>query len=463
VSTETLPEIESLSDFIDWVNKLGKEKHWFRGVPNQKYKIQASAYRRLKEDDDNSEISESAYRDRRESVKRNRKVIQINNDLIADARLRGHDEKDGRELEDLEILAEFQHYFAATWLIDFSHNAQIALYFACQKDLKWENDPQESEEAPYGKVYAVRNDPNRFKKVDSALLEKEINEFSQFDTKDTPQLYHWEPRHQNNRVIAQQSIFLFGSYELMEDGACIIKDSNKETILTELEHVSGITQAMLFPDFDGFARLYRENVPYTELSAAEYVERGNDAFLNEQYQNAISNYDKAIEIEPNNPNYYYYRAQTNVNLGQYNEAIVDYDRVIKLKPDNPLYYFGRAQAKVELEQYEEAIADYDKAIDLSPDLSNYYYFRARAKEELGQYDEVIADYSEALHIEPNNAVFSYRRALAKIEIEQITAAKKDLKVALALARETSHSKLIAAIEQTNSEIESETTEDNIPF
>ncbi len=297
MATKENVEITSLNDFIDWVNQLGADKYWFRGVPNQDYKIQASAYRRLNEKIGETEVPISVYRVQKGRVERNRKVFQINSDLIADARLRGHDKKDGRTLEDLEILAEFQHYFAATWLIDFSHNAQIALYFACQKDIKWENISQDSDESPCGKVYAVRNDANRFKKVDSALLKKEINEFSQFDINDTPQLYHWEPRHQNNRVIAQQSIFLFGSYEITADGACFIKDCNKENILTELEQVSGITQAMLFPDFDGFARLYRENVPYTKLNATEYAERAYDAYQAKKYQNAIADYSNAIELE----------------------------------------------------------------------------------------------------------------------------------------------------------------------
>lgn len=462
MSTDELTEIETLSDFIDWVNELGTDKYWFRGVPNQDYNIQASAYRRLKEDTDTSESSEYSYRAKMERNKKNLKVFQINSDLIADARLRGHDNKDGRTLEDLEILAEFQHYFAATWLIDFSHNAQIALYFACQVDLKWQNDAQDSEDAPNGKVYAVRNDPNRFKKVDSTLLKREINEFSQFNENHTPQLYHWEPRHQNNRVIAQQSVFLFGSYELKADGACIIKENKKRDILTELEQVSGITQAMLFPDFDGFARLYRENVPYTELSAVEYAERAYEAYRTEQYQNAIADFSKAIELDSDIPSYYYTRAQAKKELGQFRDALVDYDKAIDLDSNRASYYYNRAQAKKELDRYTEAVADFDKAIELRPD-SEYYKYRARAKEELGLYEEAIADYSEALRIDPNNAITFYRQALAKKEIRKLEAAQKDLKVALALAREMGHSKLITAIEQTVSEIKSELADDDIPF
>ncbi|MDE0637893.1 MAG: tetratricopeptide repeat protein [Candidatus Poribacteria bacterium] len=462
MATEKIVEISSLSDFIDWVNKLGSDKYWFRGVPNQDYRIQASAYRRMKKDTEKSEISKSNYRIQKERAEKNQKVLQINSDLIADARLRGHDKRDGRALEDLEILAEFQHYFAATWLIDFTHNAQIALYFACLKDLKWENNPQDSEEAPYGKVYAVRNDPNRFKKIDSALLKKEINEFSQFDTNVTPQLYHWEPRHQNNRVIAQQSIFLFGSYELKADGVCIIKDCNKKIILAELERVSGITQAMLFPDFDGFARLYRENVPYTELSAAEYAKRAYDAYQTEKYQNAIVDYDKAIELEPGKSSHYYFRAEAKVELGQYREAITDYNKAIELEPNDSYNYIQRAEAKVELGQYEEAITDYDKAIELYPDSSRYYY-RAKVKVELEQYEEAIADYNEALQRKPKNAYIYYMRAQARIQMSEFRSAKEDLDVALLLAREMSEVKLITRINQSISEIESESTEDDIPF
>ena len=246
-------EITSLSEFIEWVNQLPQldyGKYLFRGVPNAEYRIQASAYRRPKEDARSFE-----------------KFLQINKDLIAEARLRGHGEKDGRKLGDLEILAELQHHGAATCLIDFTYNAQVALYFACRKDSKRERNSKDFEEVPDGKVYAVHNDPNRIQKIVPDLLEKRIDDFIQGS-----QLYHWEPGYHNNRVIAQQSIFLFGVHEFDEDAACVIKENRKQNILLELEQVSGITEAMLFPDFDGFARSYGEDVLYTEPSALDYEE-----------------------------------------------------------------------------------------------------------------------------------------------------------------------------------------------
>ena len=203
MTKKKLFEVTSLGTFIEWVNQLPQldyGKYLFRGVPNAEYRIQASAYRRPKKDARSFE-----------------KFLQINKDLIAEARLRGHGEKDGRKLGDLEILAELQHHGAATCLIDFTYNAQIALYFACQKDSKWERNSKNTEEAPDGKVYVVHNDPDRIQKIAPDSLEKQIDKLFQ-----ESQLYHWEPGYHNNRVIAQRSIFLFGYSEFDEDGGCVL-------------------------------------------------------------------------------------------------------------------------------------------------------------------------------------------------------------------------------------------------
>ena len=458
-------EISTLNDFIDWIIQLGSDNYWFRGVPNEDYRIQASAFRRLNE---NQEIHEestdsfiSDFQLNKDRVEKNRKVLQINSDLIADARLQGHDKRDGRTLEDLEILAEFQHFFAATCLIDFTHNAQIALYFACQKDLKLEKDSTENIVDPNGKVYAVRNDPNRFKKVNSTLLEKEIDEFSQFNMTDSPQLYYWEPRHQNNRVIAQQSIFLFGSYEFMENDMCIINAKKKDLILTELKHASGITQEMLFPDFDGFARLYREDIPYTRLTAYEYASRAYNAYQTDKHEKAIEDYDRAIEMEPDKSSYHYNRANAKAELRQYSEAIKDYDQAIELYPDDADYYYYRARARKEIRQNPKAIEDLDKAIELKPDYSRFYSIRGQLKVTIGQSEQAIIDFSKALDREPKNVYTYYHRAIAKIDIEDFSSAEKDLEVALIIAKELGEDKLITSINEKLLEIEK--TNDDIPF
>ena len=347
MNKEEPTRISSLSGFVEWVNQLGSEKYLFRGVPNKEYKIQASAYRRLRENAGNLEF------------------LQINKDLIADARLQGHGEKDGRVLGDLEILAQLQHFGAATCLIDFTRNAQVALYFACQKDLKWEKRAQDSENAPDGKVYAVSNDKKRFEKITSDSLRKSIDKFLQIDESDIPQLYCWEPGYQNNRIIAQQSIFVFGTYEFDETDTCIISKCSKKKILIELEQVSGINEAMLFPDFDGFARLHREDIPYTEPGAGEYMRFALQACLVRQpkvfeaYFNAVLRRDPTYSYPS-----YISQGMEKYSHGQYHEVIVDANKIIELDPNLWFGYNLRGRARERLGELEKAKEDFQKVLTL---------------------------------------------------------------------------------------------------
>lgn len=403
-------QISSLSEFIEWVNQLGSGNYLLRGVPNAEYRIQASAYRRPKEEDRNFE-----------------KFLHINKHLIADARLRGHGERDGRELGDLEILAQLQHFGAATCLIDFTRNAQVALYFACLKDLKWEKESYDSEKSPDGKVYAVHNDPLKIKKVTPDLLKEKIDHFFpcfQPYGRDR-QLYRWEPGYQNNRIIAQQSIFVFGTHELDEDEACIIKESCKEDILIALEQVSSINEAMLFPDFDGFARLHREDMPYTELSASDYFNRAMKA--SGSGEEAIANYDMAIELNPNNSDYYEWRGYAKRALKRDDEAIDDFNKMVEI--DGSVYaYEVRGKVLFGLKRYQQAITDFRKMIELAPDIPFGYFRLGRAMYELEQYQDAIPNIDKLLQIDPdaNNYLL---RGKAKEQIGDLEDAKSDLEKA----------------------------------
>ena len=107
---------------------------------------------------------------------------------------------------DLEILAELQHIGAATCLIDFSHSVLVALWFACQKSSK---EPQED-----GKVCAIRSYDSdgtpQFKTILHDLVKEDIGYFFKPNEMGRYPIYQWTPKPQNNRIIAQHSVFIFG-------------------------------------------------------------------------------------------------------------------------------------------------------------------------------------------------------------------------------------------------------------
>ena len=423
-----LPHIKTLNGFLKWASQFDfgedSEKHLFRGVSSVDYKIDASAYRRLKKGRDSDEKQDEDFE----------RFLQINRDMIRDARFRGHGHKDGRKLEDLEILAEFQHYGAATCLMDFTHNALVALWFACKKNSK--------DASKDGKVVAVRPGDSTlaefapgFSVITLKSLEKEIDDFFRDNEGNIREkLYQWQPRHQNNRITAQQSIFLFGVLEINPEPKCFIDRNSKERIRESLERIYGITEDMLFPDFDGFARLHSQDVPYTLLTASQYKEHGTRAYERGEYTAAIINYDMAIDREPDNAETYYERGLAKVHLDQYEaEAIADFDEAIRLNPDYAEAYYRRGLANYELEQDEEAVTDFDMAIDKKPDYAEVYRWRGIVKAQRMQLDEAIADFDMAIDRDPSEAEVYRWRGIVKAQRMQLDEAIADFDEAIRLA------------------------------
>ena len=361
--------IKTLSEFIEWAAQFNDGKYLFRGVPDDSYEIEASACRRLPEGERDNPA----------------RLLKVNQELIKDARGRGHDQKNGQQLSDLELLAELQHFSAGTCLIDFSRNALVALWFACQQSSKGEKN---------GKVFAVRSDdPAKFKTVTPDLIEKDIDHFFKLEELGKYPLYQWEPKLQNNRIISQHSVFVFGGVQVEAEVECVIIQSSKQTILKSLDKLSDITEASMYPDFDGFARLNAHDKPYIEPDAQGYLQRGVEAHQRGYLDDAIPYYAKIIELDPADTSIVA-AAYNNLGLvyeqkGNYEEAIKNFDRAIDLNPNDASAYGNRGTAYGQKGDYEEAIADYTQAIGLNPNDATAHYNRGITYGQKGDYEEAI--------------------------------------------------------------------------
>ena len=202
--------------------------------------------------------------------------------LLEKSGLQGFRHRQDRELSDLELLAELQHYGAATCLIDFTTNALVALWFACEK-----------EPGQAGKVAALATDNSeRFSIVSYERLKMPIEEFLYKDI-----LWTWEPSGMNNRIVAQQSVFVFGEgkIEKSEYNECEIDADSKQQIMETLETSFGITAQRLFNDFAGFALWNASGKPYTDFTAEDFFSLGLLSQQQGDYETAISYYEKVIE------------------------------------------------------------------------------------------------------------------------------------------------------------------------
>ena len=184
--------------------------------------------------------------------------------------------------------------------------------------------------------------------------------------------------------------------------------------------------------YDEAIKDYDKAIELNSEVAVIYNNRGNAKNELDQYIEAIKDFDRAIELDPKHDLAYYNRGNTKDELELHEEAIKDYDKVIELDPNDAAAYYNRGIAKSKLGQYTEAIKDYDKAIDLDPDDANAYFNRGNSKRKLSLYEEAVRDYDKAIESKPNNAAALNNRGIAKNSLGQYEEAIKDFDEAIEL-------------------------------
>ncbi|KLI34521.1 tetratricopeptide repeat protein, partial [Brachyspira hyodysenteriae] len=174
---------------------------------------------------------------------------------------------------------------------------------------------------------------------------------------------------------------------------------------------------------------------------------------------AIKDYDKAIELNPNNEMAYINRGFAKSDLKMYEESIDDYTKVIELNPNNEMAYINRGLAKSDLKMYEESIEDYDKAIELDPNNSEAYLNRGISKSNLKRYKEVIEDYNKVIELDPNNSEAYLNRGASKGYLKEYESSINDFNKAIELNPNDEHIYFNRAISKFNLERYEESIED----
>ena len=445
--------VKSIAEFWKWAKGLRGTEMLFRGLSKESYLDGR--------DDGKLRVSPSLCRCLGGDKAPEKLFIAESMRLLSDAKMQGHHWRDGRELKDLALTAELQHFGADTCLTDFSRSPLVALWFACG-GLSSSGDGQKS----VGVVAAFDGgDFDSCKKVNADNIEKPIGFFFSPEGGSIAgqKFYVWAPsQSQNARITAQQSVFVFGrtAIEIAPNHVCYV--DNKEKILQEL-HACGITKKSLFGgDFDGFARIlnsspsldatgghYYHIAREKHASGAEddlhlavlyydkaiemgaflkdaYYHRGTAKFSLRDLPGALADANKAVKRDRNNIKNFWLRGIIKSKIDDWPGAIADYGRVLKINPQFAAAHYNLALAKRQLEDYKGAIASYDRMLEINPQDANAYFGRGIDKGNLGNLLGAIADYGRVLKINPQDANAYNNRGNAKRQLGDPKGAIADL-------------------------------------
>lgn len=118
-------------------------------------------------------------------------------------------------------------------------------------------------------------------------------------------------------------------------------------------------------------------------------------------QDAISQYQQALRIEPD---FAEVRCNLAVLLGQtgnINEAITQYELALRNADGFAEAHFNLAMLLAATGRFEEAVAQYERALRIKPDFAEAHYNLGVALERLGRTQEAVHQYEEALQLKPD--------------------------------------------------------------
>ena len=225
--------------------------------------------------------------------------------------------------------------------------------------------------------------------------------------------------------------------------------------------------------FDQALKASKKKDPYVLTMIAEaYAESANPS--EEDLNKAISYLQEATKRYKNNALAYLVMGDVYLKQKKGGEAMTSYDRAIQLDDKNPTAYLRRGQLYTSSRNYNEAEAAYKKAIEIDPkyapayrDLGELYYFAGQYDKALStfkqyvdmsektpetrakyasflfltkDYNNTLAEVQEVLKEDPNNTTMNRLLAYSYLELGQPEQALKAMETYLS---KIDPSKLIA--------------------
>ena len=151
------------------------------------------------------------------------------------------------------------------------------------------------------------------------------------------------------------------------------------------------------------------------------------------FENALNDYNEAIKFNLNDADGYASRGQFYVWRKQYDLAIQDFDKALQLDPKEWISRSGKALALLRLGKVDEASQEVDTGLRLGSNRDSFISVRGLIAHEQGKYAQAVDDLSEAIKLSMFKTPANYmRRGQAYEKLGQKALAMADYTAAVEL-------------------------------
>jgi tetratricopeptide (TPR) repeat protein len=159
----------------------------------------------------------------------------------------------------------------------------------------------------------------------------------------------------------------------------------------------------------------------SDVIAYLYRHKGRVCRLVKDYQNALVNFNHALDLLPNYATICVGRGLVYRFMERYEEAVADFARAIALDKNDTWALAQRGETYRLMGKYEEAVADFARAIVL--DENNMWVFAQRGETYrlMGKYEEAVADFAKVIVLA---SVFDSVKSIALDDKDMWTLAQR---------------------------------------
>jgi tetratricopeptide (TPR) repeat protein len=199
-------------------------------------------------------------------------------------------------------------------------------------------------------------------------------------------------------------------------------------------------------------RLYEDGGLDNRNKAIALGNRGAAYRLMGRYDEAIADFDVAIKLDAQNPQYWCQRGDLRAKKQNYAGAIEDYSAALDKVPNYVWAFRGRGQAYLGQGNAKLALADLNEALRAKPDDFNLTLLRGRANSQAQNYDAAVVDFTQALNskttgslLPSERAIILSQRGFARLKQDRTPDAKADVDEALRIAPKSAFSLAVSGL------------------
>jgi len=136
------------------------------------------------------------------------------------------------------------------------------------------------------------------------------------------------------------------------------------------------------------------------MSIAELLAKAEEAYDNRDLETALEYYLLVYEQVKDDVWLLITIALLCDELGKYDDAITFYEEALQIDATNPITYYGLAIVYENLKDYDKAISYYKEAIAYWPEYTEAHFFLANLYDDIGETNLAIYHYQQAIESDP---------------------------------------------------------------